>query len=74
MASKAWIGLTFQPIPLFGGFLRTPVGSLPLPKLCKNTIVPPKLQGVLKKWYSVYFANFSATKYQIFKSFFSPEN
>ena len=30
--------------------------------------------GCLKKWYSVYFANFSATKYRFFKSFFSPEN
>ena len=27
-----------------------------------------------KKWCSVYFANISATKYRIFKLFFSPEN
>ena len=34
----------------------------------------PNIQGVSKKWYSVYFANISATKLWIFKSFFSPEN
>ena len=27
-----------------------------------------------KKWYGVYFANISATKYRIFKSLFPPEN
>ena len=32
------------------------------------------LQGVWKKWCSVYFANISATKFRIFKLFFSPEN
>ena len=32
------------------------------------------IQGVSKKWCSVYFANISATKHWIFKSFFSPEN